>query len=122
MQRIIMAFLLLLLIGTICNCSTAPIIADNKHIDNTINDIKNIDKNETDIDKKIVYKNAVAQLETAKDINNTNVVLTKQIEKDKKYVKAGKTLYTLRNILIAVFVIIGLGLIIIKLLKFFKPL
>ena len=105
-------FILLILFCTACVSNQTRL--DNKDIDKTITSLTEIEKSETDINKKIVIRTANKQLEQAKQINIENENLKEKIDNDEKYVKAGKLFY----IGVGLFAVIAVGLIAIK---FFKP-
>ena len=79
-------FITLLLAG----CATIP-RTDTRLIDNTIDDLKTITP-ATQAERSAI-KRAVVQLEQSKQVSEENADLKKQIDSDKKYVKAGKLVY-----------------------------
>lgn len=79
-------FITLLLAG----CATIP-RTDTRLIDSTIDDLKTITP-ATQAERSAINR-AVVQLEHSKQIDNENAELKKQIDSDKKYVKAGKLVY-----------------------------
>ena len=79
-------FITLLLAG----CSTLP-KPDARLIDSTIDDLKTITP-ATQSERSAINR-AVVQLEQSKQVSEENVDLKKQIDSDKKYVKAGKLVY-----------------------------
>ena len=79
-------FITLLLAG----CATIP-RTDTRLIDSTIDDLKTITP-ATQSERSAINR-AVVQLEQSKQVSEENVDLKKQIDSDKKYVKAGKLVY-----------------------------
>lgn len=79
-------FVTLLLAG----CATIP-RTDTRLIDSTIDDLKTITP-ATQSERSAINR-AVVQLEQSKQVSEENVDLKKQIDSDKKYVKAGKLVY-----------------------------
>lgn len=79
-------FITLFLFG----CATIP-RTDTRLIDSTIDDLKTITPT-TQAERSAINR-AVVQLEQSKQIDNENAELKKQIDSDKKYVKAGKLVY-----------------------------
>lgn len=79
-------FITLLLAG----CATIP-RTDTRLIDSTIDDLKTITP-ATQAERSAINR-AVVQLEQSKQVSEENVDLKKQIDSDKKYVKAGKLVY-----------------------------
>lgn len=85
--RRIMKYILILCFIFTASCATMN-RTTNKMIDTTIDDLTKIETR-TEAEKSAV-KRAVIQLEQAKDINDENDSLKKQIKSDAKYVKTGK--------------------------------
>ena len=79
-------FITLLLAG----CATIP-QTYTRLIDSTIDDLKTITP-ATQSERSAINR-AVVQLEQSKQVSEENVDLKKQIDSDKKYVKAGKLVY-----------------------------
>lgn len=99
-------FITLLLAG----CATIP-RTDTRIIDNTIDDLKTITP-ATQAERSAINR-AVVQLEQSKQIDNENAELKKQIDSDKKYVKAGKLVYGG----FIIFAIAAVGLFVFKLVR-----
>ena len=99
-------FVTLLLAG----CATIP-RADTRLIDNTIDDLKTITP-ATQSERSAINR-AVVQLEQSKQVSEENTELKKQIESDKKYVKAGKFVYGG----FILFAIAAIGLFVFKLVR-----
>lgn len=99
-------FITLLLAG----CATIP-RTDTRIIDNTIDDLKTITP-ATQSERSAINR-AVVQLEQSKQIDNENAELKKQIDSDKKYVKAGKLVYGG----FIIFAIAAVGLFVFKLVR-----
>ena len=99
-------FITLLLAG----CATIP-RTDTRLIDNTIDDLKTITPS-TQAERSAINR-AVVQLEQSKQIDNENAELKRQIDSDKKYVKAGKLVYGG----FILFAIAAVGLFVFKLVK-----
>ena len=99
-------FITLLLAG----CATIP-RTDTRLIDSTIDDLKTITP-ATQSERSAINR-AVVQLEQSKQVSEENVDLKKQIDSDKKYVKAGKLVYGG----FILFAIAAVGLFVFKLIK-----
>ena len=99
-------FITLFLLG----CATIP-RTDTRIIDNTIDDLKTITP-ATQSERSAINR-AVVQLEQSKQIDNENAELKKQIDSDKKYVKAGKLVYGG----FIIFAIAAVGLFVFKLVR-----
>lgn len=84
MKKLIIITLLL------SGCATIP-RTDTRLIDSTIDDLKTITP-ATQSERSAINR-AVVQLEQSKQVSEENVDLKKQIDSDKKYVKAGKLVY-----------------------------
>ena len=84
MKKLIIITLLL------AGCATIP-RTDTRLIDSTIDDLKTITP-ATQSERSAINR-AVVQLEQSKQVSEENVDLKKQIDSDKKYVKAGKLVY-----------------------------
>jgi len=99
-------FITLLLAG----CATIP-KPDSRLIDSTIDDLKTITP-ATQAERSAINR-AVVQLEQSKQIDNENAELKKQIDSDKKYVKAGKLVYGG----VILFAVVAVGLFVFKLVR-----
>lgn len=99
-------FITLLLAG----CATIP-RTDTRLIDSTIVDLKTITP-ATQAERSAINR-AVVQLEQSKQVSEENVDLKKQIDSDKKYVKAGKLVYGG----FIIFAIAAVGLFVFKLVR-----
>jgi len=99
-------FITLFLFG----CATIP-KPDSRLIDSTIDDLKTITPT-TQAERSAINR-AVVQLEQSKQIDNENAELKKQIDSDKKYVKAGKFVYGG----FILFAIAAIGLFVFKLVR-----
>lgn len=113
-MRTLILIIMLAVVMTSCVSSQTKI--KNADIDKTIIELSDIEKNETDINKKIVFRKANIQLEEAKNTNIENDKLNKKMQSDKKFVVAGKFLYSL----LGVAGLICGALFVIKIIKPFK--
>lgn len=110
----ILLILALAVVMTACVSNQTKI--KNADIDKTITELSDIEKNETDINKKMVFRKANEQLNDAKNTNIENDRLTKKMQSDKKFVIAGKFLYSLLGIA----GLICVALFVVKIIKHFK--